>query len=306
MSYEKQVGILPTWSLLDGARSAAPAKTAAQQSLESVYSNKETVKKYEATESVMKPKIVSESHKALTPTRSESSKKGPAHTYEAGESFMKYSAVISKLSPSHFGKFVQLAMHDEKAAANWLHSIGDSLDSAGEGIYNAGAAVNRGARNVGNSAYNLGQSVMRIPGQMWAGVTGGLGDRADVMGSGDYGKGPPKPPAPTGVTRPTGGAYTPPQPVTFMPPRPAASPAAAAPRPAAPPAAAAPRPAAPPAAPPAGAPPQPAGGLPRQIPQPAMLKVPPQPAAPAPRADSTTAARPPQRAPGWNFRPGQK
>lgn len=243
-----------------------------QQSLESIYSNAGKVKTYEATESVMKPKVVSESHEKLKPMRNQSSKSGPAHTYEAGEEFMKYSAVIAQLSPRQFGEFVKLAAINEKAAKNWLHGVGDSMDSAGQAIYgagksvyDAGAAVNRGVRNMGNAAYNYGQSVARIPDQIYKGVTGGLGDQKDVMGSGNYGPTPPGRPTPNATMGPASPRIAP-----ALPPRPA-TPPAAAPRPMTPPAAA-PRPAAPPVAPP--------------TPTPTPT---PTPAAPAPAAGGPTA-----------------
>lgn len=189
-----------------------------QQSLESIYNNKQNIKRYDATESAMKPPVVSESHEKFKPMRNPSSKSGPSHTYEAGENFMKYSAqdysrIISRLSPRQYGAYVKCASISDEKAANFLHTMGNAIDSAGQGIYNAGkavydtgAAANRGVRNVGNSIYNYGQSVARMPGAIgsavYKGVTGGLGDHKDVAGSGTYGKPPAAAPNPAAQTAP--------------------------------------------------------------------------------------------------------
>lgn len=55
-------------------------------SLDHVYSNKETVKTYDAGESVLKPKIVQESHEAFTPKQRPHTGKGGLKKYDASES----------------------------------------------------------------------------------------------------------------------------------------------------------------------------------------------------------------------------
>lgn len=56
------------------------------KSLDSIYSNKETVKTYDASESVMKPKVVEESHEAFTPKRRPHTGKSGLKKYDASES----------------------------------------------------------------------------------------------------------------------------------------------------------------------------------------------------------------------------
>ena len=58
-------------------------------SLDHVYSNKETVKTYDASESVLKPKIVQESHEAFTPKQRPHTGKGGLKKYDASESPVK-------------------------------------------------------------------------------------------------------------------------------------------------------------------------------------------------------------------------
>jgi hypothetical protein len=57
--------------------------------LDHVYSNKETVKTYDASESVLKPKIVQESHEAFTPKQRPHTGKGGLKKYDASESPVK-------------------------------------------------------------------------------------------------------------------------------------------------------------------------------------------------------------------------